>query len=147
MSSHISNLAHFVWSTSERRDWIRPNWSEELYAMIGGILNNRNARLIAAGGMADHIHVYASLPSTLCIADAANVMKSNSSRWVHNEKTEMFAWQTGYGAFTVSWSNEDRVIAYVQNQEEHHRRRDFKTELLDLLQKHEIKYDERYLWG
>ena len=113
------------------------------------ILNNKNAKLISAGGMFDHIHLYASLPSTISIADFVNVVKSNSSRWVHESFSHLrsFAWQEGYGAFSVSKSEETKVIRYVLNQEQHHTKRTFKQELLSLLKKHQIKYDERYIWS
>ncbi|MFZ0064286.1 MAG: transposase [Pyrinomonadaceae bacterium] len=89
-----------------------------------------------------------SLPSTLTIADAVNAMKANSSRWVHEEilKRRGFALQEGYGAFSVNKSSEQRVIDYILNQEAHHKRYSFKREFVTLLRKHEIEYDERYLW-
>jgi len=101
-----------------------------------------------AGGIYDHIHLYASLPSTLSIADFVNAVKANSSRWVHQtyRQGRAFAWQVGYGAFSVSKSDEKRVIKYVLNQENHHRKRTFKEEFPLLLEKHEIEYDQRYVW-
>jgi REP element-mobilizing transposase RayT len=145
---HLSMLVHFVWSTSNREPWISHEWRDPLYAYIGGIMNNKRAKLLAAGGIYDHIHLYASLPSTVSIADFVNAVKSNSSRWIHESypKARAFAWQEGYGAFSVSKSQEAKVIHYINEQEEHHSKRDFKEELLDLLEKHGIGYDERYLW-
>ena len=104
--------------------------------------------MIAAGGTADHVHVYASLPATLSLAHAANALKSNSSRWIHGNvaKNVGFRWQEGYGAFTVSKSNEQRVVRYVENQEEHHRTKTFQEEYVQLLKRGMVKYDERYLW-
>ena len=131
----ISLLVHFTWSTASREPWISSDWREPLYAQIGGIMRNKKARLLAAGGMYDHIHLYASLPSTLSIAEFVNVVKSNSSRWVHQtyRQARAFAWQEGYGAFSVSKSEEKRVIKYIRNQESHHRQRTFKEEFLILL--------------
>lgn len=145
---YLSLLVHFVWSTAGREPWIAREWSDDLYGNIGGILHNKKAKLICAGGVSDHIHIYASLPSTISIADAVNAMKANSSRWVHETipRKAAFAWQKGYGAFSVSKSSESRVMKYIQNQEAHHTRHNFKQELLTLLRKHEIEYDERYLW-
>jgi len=137
---HISLLVHFVWSTAGR---------EPLHAYVGGIMRNKNAKLLAAGGMNDHVHVYASLPSTVTIADFVSTIKSNSSRWVHESfpNRRGFAWQEGYGAFSVSKSEEEKVINYIRNQREHHRKRSFKEEYLDFLEKYEVDYDERYLWN
>ena len=101
---HPSLLVHFVWSTSGREPWISPTWEGELYKFIGGILRNKKAKLLEAGGMSDHIHLYTSLPSTVSLAEMVNVIKSNSSRWIHEEIPHRrgFAWQEGYGAFSVS---------------------------------------------
>lgn len=141
-------LVHFTWSTAGREPWIEPPIREDLYSYIGGIMNNKNAKLISAGGVFDHIHLYASLPSTISVADFVNAVKANSSRWVHENFSRLrhFAWQEGYGAFTVSKSHESRVIRYVSTQEKHHQKRTFKQELITLLRTHDIEYDERFLW-
>jgi REP element-mobilizing transposase RayT len=146
---YLSLLVHFTWSTAGREPWIESSMRGDLYSYIGGIMKNKDARLIAAGGMFDHIHLYASLPSTISIADFVVVVKSNSSRWIHEGFSQLrnFAWQEGYGAFSVSKSDEPRVIRYVNDQEKHHQKRTFKQELVALLQKHEIEYDERFLWN
>lgn len=132
---HISLLVHFVWSTSDREPWIPSELEDELYKFIGGVLRKKKAKLLEAGGTSDHIHLYASLPSTLSLADAVNAMKSNSSRWIHEEFPQRrgFAWQEGYGAFSVSKSSDTTVRRYIQQQKEHHRRRDFKAEFIKLL--------------
>ena len=141
---YLSLLVHFTWSTARREPWIETGMRDDLYSYIGGIMKNKNARLLAAGGMFDHIHLYASLPSTISVADFVNVVKSNSSRWVHQSCPQLrnFAWQEGYGAFSVSKSEELRVERYIRNQEHHHRKRTFKEELIGLLDKHGIKYDK-----
>jgi len=145
---YISLLVHFVWSTASREPWITSAWEGELYKVIGGILRKKNGKLLEAGGTRDHIHLYTSLPSTVSLAEIVNVIKSNSSRWIHEEvpRCRGFAWQEGYGAFSVSKSSESDVRRYIQRQKEHHRRRDFKSEFLELLERHEIEYDERYIW-
>jgi REP element-mobilizing transposase RayT len=145
---HLSLLVHFIWSTAGREPWIGADWQDDLYGFVGGIMRNKNARLISAGGMYDHIHLYASLPSTISIADFVNVVKANSSRWVHESfpTKRGFCWQEGYGAFSVSKSEEKRVIRYIHNQHKHHAKRSFKDEFLDFLTRYEIEYDERYLW-
>jgi putative transposase len=146
---HISLLVHFTWSTAGREPWIDADWRKPLFAQIGGIMPNKKAKLLSAGGIYDHIHLYASLPSTLSIADFVGAVKANSSRWVHQQyrNARAFAWQEGYGAFSVSKSQEQRVIKYVLDQENHHRKRTFKDEFLTLLESHEIEYDQRYIWG
>ncbi|MGI8981457.1 MAG: IS200/IS605 family transposase [Pirellulaceae bacterium] len=146
--SYISNLVHFVWSTDKREPLIRKSWQDDMYAYIGGILSNKKAKMLAAGGLADHVHVLASLPAALSLSEAAGAMKANSSRWIHENAPQCrsFEWQEGYAAFTVSKSVEPSVAAYIQNQGETHRQRQFKEELVELLEKHGIKYEERYLW-
>ncbi len=129
MSSYVSNLVHFVWGTKDRRPLIKDYWKDRLYGYIGGVLKNKKASLLAAGGMSDHVHVLASLPSTVTLAQIANAMKANSSRWIHEElHNDRFSWQEGYGAFSVSKSGEHRVIDYIKNQEEHHRQQTFEEE-------------------
>lgn len=146
---YLSLLVHFTWSTAGREPWIEAAMREDLYSFIGGIMKNQNSKLIAAGGMFDHIHLYTSMPSTISIADFVNVVKSNSSRWVHESSSRLrnFAWQEGYGAFSVSKSEEGKVVRYIKNQEDHHRKRSFKEELVGLLEKHGIEYDKRYIWN
>ena len=104
---------------------------------------------MAAGGVEDHVHIDGSLPTTLSIAQAAGALKSNSSRWIHEtiDKSQRFQWQEGYGAFTVSKSNEQAVIPYINDQETHYLRRTFQEEYKSLLDKHGVDYEERYLWG
>ena len=145
---YLSLLVHFTWSTANREPWIEPAMREDMYAFIGGIMNKKKAKLIAAGGMFDHIHLYASLPSIISVADFVNAVKANSSRWIHESFSGLrrFAWQEGYGAFSVSKSDEARVIKYVRNQEKHHAKRTFKEELISLLEKHGIPYDRQYIW-
>jgi REP element-mobilizing transposase RayT len=148
MSTFVSNLVHFAWGTANREPLLHKSWRDNLYAYIGGVLENKKAKLLAAGGVADHIHVLASLPATMSLADAASAMKANSSRWIHQNapQSKGFDWQTGYGAFSVSKSAEPRVKTYIKNQEEHHRIRSFTEEFTALLYKHGIPYEERYLW-
>ena len=123
-------------------------WRDRLHRYIGGVLDSKNAKLLAAGGLEDHMHVLASLPATITIADAANAMKANSSRWIHENvpQSRGFDWQRGYGAFSISKSAEGQVTAYIENQEEHHRALKFTEEFKTLLEKHGIAYEERYLW-
>ena len=145
---YLSLLVHFTWSTAGREPWLETEMRNDLHSYIGGIMNNKNAKLLSAGGMFDHIHLYASMPSTISVADFVNAVKSNSSRWIHESFARLrnFAWQEGYGAFSVSKSEEGKVVRYILNQENHHRKRTFKEELVGLLEKHGIAYDKRYIW-
>lgn len=119
---HISLLVHFVWGTAGRERGSATIWREQLHSYIGGTIRNKNGKLLAAGGTHDHIHLYASLPSTITIASFVNAVKSNSSRWVHETSPNRkgFAWQEGYGAFRVSKSEEGKLIEYIRRQEQHH---------------------------
>ena len=145
---HLSLLVHLVWSTAGRQPWIDAEWRARLYSFLGGVMEHKGAKLICAGGVSDHVHLYTSLPSTVTTAEMVGALKANSSRWVHETfpNRRAFAWQKGYGAFSVSKSVEAQLIKYIANQEEHHRRRHFKEEFLILLEKHGVEYDERYLW-
>src|SRR5207244_11512777 len=146
MSTYICNLVHFVWGTANREPLLRKSWRDKLHGYIGGVLANKKAKLLAAGGIEDHIHVLASLPATISLSEAANAMKANSSRWIHENapQSKGFEWQTGYGAFSVSKSVEDRVRTYIQNQESHHRGQTFAAEFKELLDKHGIPYEDSY---
>jgi len=147
-STYTNLLYHIVFSTKVRRPFINPELGEELHPYIGGIIRDAGGEPIEIGGVADHVHILAKLPATLAVADALRLIKSNSSKWA-GERPDLvrtFTWQTGYAAFTVSKSQVGTVREYIQNQERHHRRKTFKQELVSLLKKNDIEYDERYLW-
>jgi REP element-mobilizing transposase RayT len=132
----------------ERRRLISPALQERLWPFLGGIArqNDMTARIV--GGVEDHVHVLLSLPATMPVAKAMQLIKGGSSKWIHETFPEqrLFAWQEKYGAFSVSPSQMDAVTRYIRNQREHHRSRSFQEEFVELLKKHQIKYDERYLW-
>ena len=127
---------------------IGDDFRDRLRAYIGGILDENDSRLIAAGGMPDHIHLLASINKELSISAALRLIKSNSSKWVHETFPDHreFGWQAGYGAFAVSFSQLDTVKKYIANQATHHRKVTFKDEFEMLLKKHELEFDEKYLW-
>ena len=102
---------------------------------------------LAVGGTANHAHVLLAVPSTMPIAKAVQLIKGGSSKWLSGKWAPNFAWQDGYGAFSVSISQVPATIAYINGQQEHHRKRDFQAEFLAFLKKHAIAYDERYVWG
>jgi putative transposase len=146
--SFVCLNCHIVFSTKNRVPLIHRDLAPRLYAYVGGIVDNIGGRLVAAGGMADHVHWAVSLGKTMSTADTVRTIKSNSSAWIHDTfpRMDKFAWQTGYGAFAVSYSNLDEVKRYIADQEEHHRVRTFQEEFIALLKKHNIAYDEWYLW-
>ena len=140
--------AHLVFSTKNREPFIVPDFAPRLYAYIGGILRETGSVLIEAGGMPDHIHLLVSLGRQASVADTVRAIKSNSSRWVHETfpNRAAFAWQSGYGAFSVSYSNVEAVREYIRGQEEHHKVRTFQDEFREFLRRHAIECDERYVW-
>lgn len=146
--SYISSYYHCVFSTKSRRPLIHPLLRERLWPFLGGIARQQNMKAIEIGGMPDHVHILLSLPSTLSIAKALQLIKGGSSKWVHDTFREhwAFGWQIKYGAFGVSVSLLDKTIQYIKTQEQHHRKMTFQEEFLALLKKHRIAYDERYLW-
>jgi putative transposase len=139
---------HMVWSTKERRALNNPQWAGRLHSYLGSIACAKKATLIEVNSEPDHIHLLSSLPSTVTIADMVNAYKSNSSRWISDTfgKRNWHSWQEGYAAFSVSRSQKQAVMNYIRNQQEHHKKHDFKQELLELLDRHEIEYDLRYVF-
>lgn len=146
--SFTSQLMHCVFSTKERRPLIDLELQQRLWPYLGGIARENKMKALSIGGTEDHLHLLLSLPSTLSVAKAMQLIKGGSSKWVHDTFPQHhdFAWQEGYGAFSLGISDVKRTIAYIENQAEHHRRRDFKGEFLMFLKKHGIEYDERYIW-
>jgi putative transposase len=139
---------HLIFSTKHRLPQITPEIQPGLYEYIGGILRERKSVLLAAGGIPDHIHLLVSLHRELSISDTLRDIKSISSLWVHENFTDHhdFAWQSGYAAFSVSYSNIDAVKTYIAGQAEHHRIKTFQEEYLEFLKRHDMEYDERYIW-
>ncbi len=146
--SYISSYYHCVVSTKERRPLIHSPLRERLWSFLGGIARQHEMTAIEIGGMPDHVHLLVSLPSTLSIAKAMQLIKGGSSKWVHDTFPEhrAFHWQVKYGAFAVSVSLLDKTMEYIKTQEAHHGKVTFQEEFLVLLKKHRIAYDERYLW-
>ncbi len=140
--------AHIVFSTKNRDPLIMPDMAPRRYDYIGGICRETDNSLVAAGGMADHVHLIVSLGKQTPVADVVRTVKANSSRWIHETFANLlgFAWQGGYGAFAVSYSQMDQVRQYIAGQHEHHRVRTFKEEFVAMQKRHNISYDERCLW-
>jgi REP element-mobilizing transposase RayT len=146
-STHLSLHYHIVFGTKHQRPIIRPEWCPRLHAYLGGSIRTLDAIPEAVGGVADHVHLLIGLRATHCLADVMRDIKRVSSAWVHDTVGEReFAWQDGYGAFTVSASLLETVKEYIARQEEHHRKKTFREEYLELLRKSGVEYDERFLW-
>ena len=146
-STHTSLHYHLIFSTKGRVPSIEPTLRARIHAYLGGVIRGTSGVALDVGGTADHVHLVVGLKPTHTLADIVRVLKGDSSKWIHDELgLKDFAWQEGYGAFTVSKSDVDAVRRYVQDQEEHHRKRSFQDEYRALLEKHGIDFDERYLW-
>jgi REP element-mobilizing transposase RayT len=141
-------LLHIVYSTKHREPWITSDVAERLYPYIGGIIRAEKGLLYDIGGIADHVHLYVRWRPDATISNLLKTVKSRSSLWVHQTFPQLaeFAWQAGYSAFSVSKSQEPALKKYIAGQAEHHKKEDFKTELLRFLRAHEIEFDERYVF-
>ena len=148
-NTYTSLHYHVIFSTKNREPWLATDIEQRVWAYIGGVARAHKMTALQVGGIEDHIHALVIAPTTLAPSQIAQYLKGDSSKWIHEEFAALrnFAWQDGYGAFTVSKSNIPEVISYIQNQREHHRKKTFQEEYLDFLEKHGIEYDERYLWG
>jgi putative transposase len=144
--TYIANFVHYVFSTKDRKNTIPPELKEKLWAYLFGIANNLHIRALAVGGTGNHIHMLIALPSTMPVAEAAQKLKANSSRWL-GEQGLAFQWQEGYGAFSVSPSLVNTVQGYVHNQEVHHRKRSFEEEFRALLDKSGVTYEAEKLFA
>ena len=149
--SHTFSSAHVhcVFSTRERVAHITPELESQLWSYIGGIARNHGFTSHAVGGVEDHMHVLLTIPPRISVAEAVQAIKGVSSKWIHETRPDQkdFAWQQGYGAFSIGISQMDDTIRYINNQREHHKKRDFQEEFLAFLKKHGIEYDPKYVWG
>lgn len=135
-NSYVRNHVHVVFSTKGRARVIREELQPELWAYMAGIARNHGMHALAIGGMDDHVHALVHIPGSMSIAKAVQVLKANSSRWINAGRKGRFEWQEGYAAFSVSRSQIPRLMKYIANQKEHHKKRDFAAELALLLKKH-----------
>jgi len=149
MAQSLSNvLLHIVFSTKHRRPWINVEIDEELAKYIAGICRNLGCASHKIGGSDDHLHICCSLSRTLSISKLVEEIKTGSSKWIKTQGDQYadFAWQNGYGAFSIGQSQLDDLRRYIANQREHHRRLSYQDEFRALLAKYEIEFDERYVW-
>jgi REP element-mobilizing transposase RayT len=145
-STFLSLHYHLVFGTKTREASIHPEWRTRLHEYLGGTIRGLGGYPEGIGGVADHVHLLVGLKATQCIADVLRELKKASSIWVHDEiGDKRFAWQEGYAAFTVSATSREGVRHYIANQEEHHRVKSFREELILMLEKSGIEYDAKYL--
>ncbi|HEY1170215.1 MAG TPA: IS200/IS605 family transposase [Verrucomicrobiae bacterium] len=147
-NTYTSLHYHIIFSTKLRERWIPPEIEQRIWSYLGGIANENKMTPLKIGGVEDHVHLVLGVHPTVAISQALKLLKTGSSGWVHNTFPGMkgFGWQDGYAAFAVSKSLLPEVIAYVEGQREHHKTRTFQEEYLAFLRKHEIDYDERYVF-
>ena len=141
-------VVHVVFSTKNREPFLATTIRKDLFAYLVGILNSSGCPTLAINGTEDHVHVLTVMSKTMTLSEMLQKMKGGSSHWLNQQaatKTH-FAWQAGYGAFSVSESQISKVVDYIADQEEHHRKMTFQDELISLLKKHKIEFDERHLW-
>jgi REP element-mobilizing transposase RayT len=145
-STYLSLHYHLVFSTRDRVPSIAEDWRERLHEYLGGTIRQLGGFTQKVGGVADHVHLLVGLKSTHTLASVLRELKKSSSQWVHGEiGQQTFAWQEGYAAFTVSPTGRDGVRDYIANQAEHHRRRTFREELVDMLKRAGVESDPQYL--
>ena len=145
----VSLLTHVIFSTKNREPFITPEIEPELFAYVGGILQNYESRLLAAGGTVNHVHLLISQSKNISLSSLMKDVKKDSSAWIKTKGKEFanFYWQDGYGAFSVGAKELHGVKKYIASQKEHHRKRSFREELIEFLDEYGIQYDERYLWN
>jgi REP element-mobilizing transposase RayT len=136
-----------VFAVQNRQSLINPEWKDELYKYITGIIQSYNHKMLQINGMPDHIHIFFGMRPTQSLSDLMKQVKQDSSKWINTKGfvNGKFSWQEGYGAFSYSKSHILRVIKYITNQEEHHKTKTFANEYLELLKESGIDYDERYI--
>lgn len=140
-------LLHVVFSTKNRQALIQPSIEPDLFAYMGGICRNLDSPLITANGTANHVHFLVALGKTTPIATLMMTVKKESSKWFKTHSCPLFAWQEGYGAFSIGESQRQAVVSYIGRQKQHHIRTSFEEEFVELLEKYGIEYDPKYLWN
>jgi putative transposase len=145
-STHTCLLYHLVFATKNREPFILKEWRDRLHEYLGGAVRGLGGTPQGVGGVGDHVHILVALKPTQCLSDFIRELKKASSIWITaTYHVPAFQWQEGYAAFTVGASARASVQQYIANQEEHHRHRSFREELIDFLQKAGVEYDERYI--
>jgi putative transposase len=139
---------HAVFAVKYRENIITKEWRASLHKYISGIIQNTGAKPFAVGGWLDHVHIFCSLPPTLSTTELLRIVKTNSSKYINESgfTKRNFEWQKGYGAFSYARSQRDKVIKYIINQELHHSTQSFKQEYFEMLKKHEVEFEEKYVF-
>jgi REP element-mobilizing transposase RayT len=146
-STHLSLHYHIVFSTKERRPFIKDKWRENLHSYLGGCVRTEGGIPEAIGGTKDHVHLLIGLRATHQLSNVVKHIKIVSSKWIHTEiESKLFAWQTGYGAFTVGVSQVRQVKRYILRQEIHHQKESFQEEYVAMLEMSGVEYEDKYLW-
>lgn len=137
-----------VFAVKGRQSLISEQWEEELYKYITGIVTNKNQKLLAINGMADHLHIFIGMKPSCCLSDLVREIKKASNEFINENKftRSKFEWQEGFRAFSYSYSSVDNVVKYIHNQKEHHRKRTFKREYKDFLDKYKVEHKDEYLF-
>lgn len=138
-----------IFAVKGRQSLIGINWEERLYKYITGIVQEKEQKMIAINGMPDHIHFLIGMRPSCCLSDLVREIKKSSSIFIKENKLTPFKfnWQEGFGAFSYSHSHLTRVITYIENQKEHHKKKSFKAEYFGFLKKFNVQYDEKYLFN
>jgi putative transposase len=142
-------LVHIVFSTKNRSPFLSDrNVREEVHAYLGGTCNSLDCQVLTVGGVADHVHILCALSRNVSLAKLVGDIKRGSSKWIKTKGRMLtkFAWQSGYGVFSVGESEIERVRQYIVGQEHHHRKKTFKDEYRSVLKEYGVDYDERYIW-
>lgn len=140
---------HVVFSTKNREPWLIPTKETRIWEYLGGIARANGMKALQIGGYDDHIHLLLAVPAAMAVSKAVQLLKGGSSRWIHETDSDLaaFAWQDGYGAFTVGVSQIADTARYIETQRNHHRAKTFQEEYAQFLDKNRVEYDERYIWG
>jgi putative transposase len=148
-NTYSQSYFHLIFAAKNRKALIRKEWKDELEKYITGIVENNNHKMIAIGSMPDHIHIFIGYYLNQLIPYLVEEIKTSSNAWIkYNKKSPFkFEWQKGYGSFTYAHSQLEAVANYILNQNEHHRKKSFREEYLDFLNKFEVEYNEKYLFN
>lgn len=146
--SYTQSYIHVIFSVKGKNSLIKTEWDEKLYKYITGIVQNKNQKMLAINGVEDHIHFLIGMKPSCCLSDLVREVKKSSNAFIKDRRftRHNFKWQEGYGAFSYSHSSLNNVIAYIKRQKDHHKKRTFKDEYLDFLNKFQIEFKDEYLF-
>ena len=146
--TYTNLLTHIIFSTKDRLPYLHSERRQDVFAYMGGVIRELKGSALNVNGADDHVHLLVCLPASLAVAKGVEIVKTNSSRWIHESRVlhGSFAWQAGYSAFSVSESQVEHVSRYITNQQDHHRKITFREELIAFLERSHIQYNERYIW-